>query len=414
MLRNFSRRDFLASSAALAALSASCARAAQPDNGGLVVDVAAGERPLTVSVTAGTPALAGLAQAAFNAHGRYRLVTSGAEFDLRFSAGGANQVRVEARKAGALVLNETASGTNSNQALLRAADLVVKATSKLPGFFASKLAFVRTLAKPAGRDPQEEIYTSDLFFTETFSITQDRAPAYGPRWSPDGSRLIYTSYKKGFSDILVLNLTAQRIENFFVDRKGTSVGACYSPDGRQVAMVLSGEGQQEVYVGDAAGRTDPVRRTRSDTVKSRPCWSPDGSRILFAQTVGTAPQLYLMPAGSGEPQRLVAGFNYAAEPDWSRADPDKIAFTVGQGRGFQVAVLSLSGRFPAKVVTPKGLPAAYDMQEPTWLADGRHLVCTAKAAGVRILYLLDTETGKATRLSPTTLGECAQASVWGP
>jgi len=312
------------------------------------------------------------------------------------------------------VLDKTATSTGSNQALLRAADLAVPATSKLNGFFASKLAFVRTLAKPAGRDPQEEIYTSDLFFADTFRITRDQAPAYGPRWSPDGSRLIYTSYKKGFSDILVLNLAAQQLENFFVDKKGTSVGACYSPDGRQVAMVLSGEGQQEIYVGDAAGRTPPVRRTRSDTIKSRPCWSPDGSRIVFSMASG--PQLYLMPAAAGDPQRLVTGFNYAAEPDWSRADPDKIAFTAsGPGvRGFQIAVFSLSGRFPAKVIAPKNLPAAYDMQEPTWLADGRHLVCTAKAAGIRILYLLDSETGKATRLSPATLGECAQASAWGP
>ena len=407
MPRNFSRRDFLASTAALAALST--ARAAQPAGGGLeVILEGAGERPITVSVTAGTPALADLAQRAFDAHGRYRRVASGAQFDLRFTAAGANQVRVEARQSGALVLGETATGTSQNNALLRAADLAVKATSKLNGFFASKLSFVRLLAKPA----QEDVHTSDLFFTETFSITADRAHAITPHWSPDGQRLIYTSYKKGFSDILVLNLATQRVENFFVNKQGTSVGACYSPDGRQVAMVLSGEGQQEIYVGDADGRAAPARRTRSVTVKSHPCWSPDGARLVFSMTPG--PQLYLMSADGGTPQRLVTGFSYAAEPDWCRADPDKIAFTVGQGRGYQIAVASISGRFPAKVIAPKGLPAAYDMQEPTWLADGRHLVCTAKAADVRVLYLLDTETGKATRLSPASLGECSQPSVWGP
>jgi TolB protein len=410
MPRNFSRRDFLASSAALAALSA--ARAAQPAGSGLEVILPTGERPITVSVTAGTPALAGLAQRAFDAHGRYQRDASGAQYDLRFTAAGANQVRVEARQAGALVLGETASGTSLNHALLRAADLAVKATSKLNGFFASRLAFVRVLAKPAGRDPQEDVHTSDLFFTETFNITNNGAHALFPHWSPDGRRLIYTSYKKGFSDILVLNLDAQRVEDFFANKQGTSVGACYSPDGRQVAMVLSGEGQQEIYVGDADGRAAPVRRTRSDTVKSHPCWSPDGARLVFSMSPG--PQLYLLPAAFGEPQRLVTGFSYAAEPDWCRTDPDKIAFTVGQGRGYQIAVLSLSGRFPAKVIAPKALPAAYDMQEPTWLADGRHLVCTAKAADVRVLYLLDTETGKATRLSPASLGECSQPSVWGP
>ena len=56
-----------------------------------------------------------------------------------------------------------------------------------------------------------------------------------------------------------------------------------------------------------------------------------------------------------------------------------------------------------------------DAQEPVWLADGRHLICTAKAANVRLLYLVDSVTGKATRLDPTgQLGESSRADVWGP
>jgi TolB protein len=406
-----SRRVFLVTFAALAAISA--ARAAQPATPNVIL-IDSGERPIAVGITADTPALADFAKVAFDAHGRYQRAVSNAQFDLRFSAAGTNQVRVEARQGGALVLNETATGTSQTNALLRAADLVVKATSQLNGFFASRLAFV------AGTGERQDIYSSDLFFNPGAVVqrhTQDRAAAFGPNWSPDGKRIIYKSNRSGLSwDIRILNFATMGIEDFFVNKNGGSFGARFSPDGQRVAMVLSGEGQQEVYVSPASSPARPERLTRSDTVKSAPCWSPDGARLVFTQTdarvSGTSPQLYLMSAAGGSPQRIVTGFSYAAEPDWSRGDPDKIAFTVQEGRNYQIAVLSLSGKFAPKVVSKK-VPHP-DAIEPAWLADGRHLVCTGKAAGVRVLYLLDTESGKATRLSPPSLGECTQASVWGP
>ena len=44
------------------------------------------------------------------------------------------------------------------------------------------------------------------------------------------------------------------------------------------------------------------------------------------------------------------------------------------------------------------------------LADGRHVVCTFRAANTRSLYILDTESGKATRLSPAAMGNASSAS----
>jgi TolB protein len=80
---------------------------------------------------------------------------------------------------------------------------------------------------------------------------------------------------------------------------------------------------------------------------------------------------------------------------------------VAQGRGYQIAVYDFStGR--AETVSQ----APLDAIEPCWLADGRHLIYTAREANQRRLILFDTETKRATPVSPSALGKCSQASYW--
>jgi TolB protein len=376
---------------------------AQRDLGTL--DVGADTQTLGLTITASSPELESLAIRAFDAHGRYRRVASGAAFNLSFTSAGANQVTVTITKgsAGTPVHTQTVAGTSLRNALLRAADVAVTKTSGLPGFFAGKLAFVGEMTG------KTEIYTSDLFFGEAQRWTSDGKQIMGPRWSPDGSKIIFTSYRTSFPDIYVIDLHTRRISQF-ASFKGTNSGGRYSPDGTRVAMVLSGEGNPEVYVGNAEGRQ--IRRlTNNQAVEASPAWSPDGSRLVFTSDIIATgrPQLHVMPATGGAMTRLVTGFNYCAEPDWSRAQPTKLVFTVAQGRGFQVAVFDLA--------TGKGAvvsKAPTDAVEPVWLADGRHVVCTFRAANTRALYLLDTESGKATRISPTSLGNASGAAYLAP
>ena len=56
--------------------------------------------------------------------------------------------------------------------------------------------------------------------------------------------------------------------------------------------------------------------------------------------------------------------------------------------------------------------ALLDAIEPCWLADGRHLIYTAREANQRSLWILDTETRKTRRISPSALGQASQASYW--
>jgi TolB protein len=383
------------------ALAIAAPLSAQRDIG--TVEVLADNRTIPVRVSGATQELNSLALLAFGAHGRYHIVASGFIYDIRFASEGSSQVRVDITHGfgGEAVASEVSAGSTLREAFFAAADFAVAKTNGLGlrGYFSSRLTFI------GDRTGHEEIYTSDLFFGDLRQITHDRAIAMTPRWSPDGEKIIYTSFfRSGFPDIFQIDLAGYS-RTTFVSFKGTNSGARFSPDGRQVAMVLSGEGEPEIYVSNAEGR-GVSRRTHSDTTKASPCWSPDGSRIIFAMEPG--PQLYVMSASGGTPHRVsFDSSGYCAEPDWSRASPDKVAYTMKVGRNYQIGVLDISAQQGQQVSK-----APFDGIEPSWLPDGRHVVYTARTTTTSRVCILDTETGKSTPVSPMSFGSARQASVW--
>jgi len=369
------------------------------------VDVVASGRTISVQVSGTTPLLNGLARLAFKTHGRYALAQTGGSsyYQIRFSPAGPAAVTVEiTRLEGTLpVATETVSGTSLANALLRAADVAVEKTNGvgLRGYFASKLAFV------GGTGMHKEVYTGDLFFTQWRRLTADRSDVLFPRWSPDGSRPLYTSFRRGFPDIYLIDLNSYLLSTFESFR-GTNIGARFSPDGRHAAMVLTGSsGNSQIWLSDAEGHG--LRQlTHFESSKASPCWSPDGTRIAFASSPG--PQIYVMSIYGGSPQRVTVGAgNYCAEPDWSRTDPDKLAFTFRLEGRYQVGVLSVSSGTWKQVSN-----AGFDGLEASWLPDGRHLVYTARDRYSSRLCILDTETGRSTPISPVTFGPAQQANVW--
>ncbi len=380
--------------------------------GALAVSTAAqAQKELTVELTAdlkskairiaGSPELTGLATTAFKTHGAFRLPPSGAAYTLNFTAAGGNQVRLEITSGNPArsVFSQVVSGTSSRNALLRAADVAVQQLTGLPGYFAGKITFI------SERSGHREVYTSDLFFGEASQITHDNAHALSPRWSPDGGRIIYTSFfRSGSPDIYIMSPgTGQRTS--FASFKGTNSSARFSPDGGRVAAVLSAGGNQEIFIASASGQG--FRRvTNSPGIEASPCWSPDGSRLIFTSDRNGRPGLFTMSAAGGAMTAVPTNISgYCAEPDWSRAKPNMIAFTAGVGGGFQVAIYDMSTR-QSQIVTKGG----GDAIEPCWLADGRHLLFTSRAGSSRQIKILDTETGRATAISPASIGQVSQAN----
>jgi TolB protein len=252
---------------------------------------------------------------------------------------------------------------------------VVSAIRTTPPIFQSRIAFrVETSPKTS------EIYVADFDGFGASPITADKSNVSAPCWVPGQNRVFYTSYRTGFPDILSHDISAGK-RQVFARYPGSNFSPAVSPDGRQVAMILSRAGSPDLYVANIDGSNlRQLTKTKED--ESSPTWSPDGRTICFVSRHGGRPALFTVPASGGEMRRLnVIGVVNATEPDWS-PDGKSIVFTSQMG-GFNICVIPAQGGEATILVAG---------EDPAWAANSRTVLFTRREKGRRVLSLLDVPT----------------------
>ena len=283
-------------------------------------------------------------------------------------------------------------------------DDIVKAITGQKGIAQTKIAFV--LAK--GRN--KELAVMDYDGYNARQVTFDKSISARPRWSPDGRKIIYTSYLQTYPDVLEADLYThqrRRVASF----PGLNSGAEFSPDGLTIALTLSKDGNPELYTMNAGG--GGLRRlTRTTGAESSPSWSPDGESIAYVSDAGGSPQIYVIGRDGGNLQKLTVSPPYNTEPNWSHPPSGSdlkpmLAVTSRVGGRFQIGIYDPATR----AVSPKVADGA-DNEDPSWAPDGRHLVFS-KSQGYRSrLYLLDVVTNEQVELPAIEGG--ASEPAWGP
>jgi len=237
-----------------------------------------------------------------------------------------------------------------------------------------------------------ELYVCDADGQGMMQITQDKVAIVGPRWSSNKKDILYTSFIKGYPTVLLHTVGGGRstIANF----KGLNTGGAVSPDGKRVALILSFEGNPELYIMDYTTSRISRMTNTPHGVEASPCWSPDGRSIVYVSDVARSPQLYLLDVASKTSRRITYKGSENVNPSWS-AD-GKIAYATRRGGGYQIAVMDAGSKddSASKVLTTN-VPA--NCQHPSWAPNSRHIICSDGAT----LHILDTLGDPAVRLINT-------------
>lgn len=156
------------------------------------------------------------------------------------------------------------------------------------------------------------------------NLTIDRVATVDddPNWSPDGRRIIFTSYVPDPSttltsgEIHIINADGTghaQLTNDGTDKRGPA----WSPDGTRILFACrSGTPAPnapdvktfEICVMDAVANSQITQLTGNSINELTPTWSPDGRLIVFHRTPSN--QLWIMAAdGSAPPVQLTAAFS---------------------------------------------------------------------------------------------------------
>ena len=156
----------------------------------------------------------------------------------------------------------------------------------------SKIAF---LSSPFGGT---DIYVMNADGTGRTNLT-NRVASYGrPGWSPDGSRIAFTSNRElqpieqrtGPDSSLLVERLEPEIYVMSADgsaqtrltfNRSFDGNISWSPDSSKLTFTSDRDGNREIYVmnADGGGLTRLTDNDRSDIL---PAWSPDGLRIAFS------------------------------------------------------------------------------------------------------------------------------------
>lgn len=144
----------------------------------------------------------------------------------------------------------------------------------------------------AGESPQ----AAELFISSTRSDEK-------PRYSPDGTKIAFTSARSGSPEIWVSKVDGSspvRMTAF----GGPLVGyANWSPDGQWLIFHARPDGQADVFVMPAAGGS--VKRLTTDIADdTMPSYSHDGRWIYFSSARSGQGEIWKMPAAGGPSVQL--------------------------------------------------------------------------------------------------------------
>ena len=232
-------------------------------------------------------------------------------------------------------------------------------------------------------------------------VPTDGAPAWqltaaaardgSPRWSPDGTRVAFTSDRGGAKQLWVIAVGGGEARPLTSGKLSPGEPA-WSPDGRWIAFVGKPEpdGAQEEsdvrvisrlrYKQDGEGYWDgrwkqlfvvaadggaPRQVTRGDHDHLGPAWSPDGRSLAY--TGNPAPDadlsgvsdVWVVPSDGGTPSvRLTDGRGPAQLPAWS-PDGTRIAY-LGHDNEYWGATHLRVWAVPASGGTPTSLTPTYE------------------------------------------------------
>jgi uncharacterized protein YjdB len=206
-----------------------------------------------------------------------------------------------------------------------------------------------------------------------------------PSPSPDGTQLVFAvtqPLQNGGgeiqNDLYIVNRNGQNMR-WLTRTGGIEDQPKWSPDGTKILFHGVVDGRPDLYVVnvDGTGLFNVTATTPAEmTDRRHPVWSPDGSRIAFIGAVGGQHKVWSIKADGTDARQVTTDAGFDIWPSYS-PDGTRIAFTRYNAAvptyGNDVMIVSAQGGAPTRLALPG------DQAMPAWSPDGGYIAVSGAA-----------------------------------
>ena len=259
------------------------------------------------------------------------------------------------------------------------------------------------IAVDASRAGPRRIWLFDQRGRNPRQLTSDVSEAVAhirPRWSPDGTKIVFQNVERVKFDIRTIDLRTGEMD-WLTDDMVQDVYPVWSPSGGEIFFSSFRSGGLNLWSLSASARLGADRTSQLTTGAGQDVHaavSPDGRQLVYASMRLNA-DIWRLPVDpstgkpAGNPEALIVSSREDSRGAWS-SDGRRIAFNSDRGGEMNVWVFSIQDK--SLVQLTHGVGGDF---QPNWSPDGRSIVFFSMRSGRPDLWRVELDTGQVQQLT---------------
>ncbi len=265
----------------------------------------------------------------------------------------------------------------------------------------SKIYFV------SDRTGAKEIWSMEHDGSNQQQLTRYGSTSIFPAVSPDGSKLMFTTYAETVPKLYMHSLETGRRLPFFNQEASMNGMAEFTPDGSRIFFSSTASGKYAQIYSCGLDGSGLERISYSQAIDVEPTVNPKtGNELAFVSGRSGLPQVYKMNINGTSVVRLSSGEGEAVNPGW-HPEGQHIAFAWTRGYdpgNYNVFIMDVATREYVQLTHGAGRN-----ENPIWAPDGRHIVFSSNRSGSTQIW---TMLGDGTQLRQLTTQGNNEKPVW--